>query len=105
MKQILKLTTTFLLVAATALISCSRNPGDYPPSSSLPPSPPSLSGQEFLFDSLTWTFFDGSFDVEVDEIYLQTPPRADLFPRSTYSRYINAQVLIKLDTASNWVET
>jgi len=67
-----------------------------------PPPPPSLSGQEFLFDSLTWIFFDGRFDVGVDDIYLQTPTRADLFPWFTYSTYLNAKVLLKFDTASNW---
>ena len=69
-----------------------------------PPLPPSLSGQEFLFDSLTWIFLDGRFDVGVDEIYLQTPARPDLFPWFTYSTYLNAEVLLKFDTASNWIE-
>jgi hypothetical protein len=40
----------------------------------------------------------------VDDIYLQTPPRADLFPWLTYSTSINAQVFMKFDTASNWID-
>ena len=65
-----------------------------------PPPPPSLSGQEFLFDSLTWIFFDGRFDVGLDEIYLQIPARPDLFPWFTYSTYLKAEVLINLILAA-----
>ena len=95
---------SFLIALLIITSSCSKpevpQTNRFPPP---PPPPPSLSGQEFLFDSLTWTFYDGRFDVGVDDIYLKTPPRADLFPWLTYHTYLNAEVLIKFDTASNWV--
>jgi hypothetical protein len=100
----LKHSALVVLIGAGLFLSCSKpelpqtNRFDTSPS-----PPPSLSGQEFLFDSLTWTFLDGRFDVGVDEIYLQTPARPDLFPWFTYSTYLNAEVLVKFDTASNWI--
>jgi hypothetical protein len=96
-----------ILLIAGLFLSCSK-PEVAPTNRFLlpppPPPPPSLSGQEFLFDNLTWIFYDGSFDVGIDDIYLKTPPRADLFPWLTYHTYLNAEVLMKFDTASNWVE-
>jgi len=105
MKLRLKHSAFVLLFGAELFLSCSK-PEDpqtnrFPPPTQLPPT---LSDQEFLFDSLTWTFFDGRFDVGVDDIYLKTPPRSDLFPWLTYHTYLNAQVSIKFDTASNWVD-
>jgi len=105
MKPRLKHSALVVLIGAGLFLSCSKP--EVPPINrfaTTPPPPPSLSGQEFLFDSLTWIFLDGRFDVGVDEIYLQTPARPDLFPWFTYSTYLNAEVLIKFDTASNWID-
>ena len=92
-----------LLIAAGTFLSCSKakmpQPNRFPTSTPSSPRP----GQEFLFDSLTWTFFDGSFDVGVDHLYLKTAPRADVFPWLTYQASINAQVSLKFDTATSWV--
>ena len=101
MKPIIKIISFVLIVVI--FLSCSKSPiaANRPVA---PPPPPSLSGQEFLFDSLTWIFFDGRFDVGIDNIYLETPRRPDLFPWLTYSTYINAQVSLKFDTAGNWVD-
>ena len=103
-----KIQSIALLLMITAItglfLSCSKP--EMPQPNRLPqpqPPPPSLSGQEFLFDSLKWIFFDGRFDVGLDDIYLKSPARADLFPWLTHSTSINAEVLIKFDTASNWV--
>ena len=104
MKSRLTHSALVVLIGAGLFLSCSKpevqQTNRFPPS----PPPPSLSGQEFLFDSLTWIFLDGRFDVGVDEIYLQTPARPDLFPWFTYTTYLNAKVLMKFDTASNWIE-
>ena len=105
MKLRLKHSALVLLIGAGLFLSC-RKPevqqtNRFPPA---PPPPPSLSGQVFLFDSLTWAFVDGRYDVGVDAIYLNTPKRADLFPWLTYHTYLNAEVLMKFDTASNWVD-
>jgi len=102
MKPQLKHSVLILLIGVGLFFSCTR-PEVPKPNRSSPP-PPSLSGQEFLFDSLTWIFFDGRFDVGVDDIYLQTPARPDLFPWFTYATYLNAEVLMKFDTASNWID-
>ena len=103
MKPIIKIISFVLIVVV--FLSCSKSPiATNRPVVPPPPPPPSLSGQEFLFDSLTWIFFDGRFDVGIDDIYLKTPLRPDLFPWLTYSKSINAQVSLKFDTASNWVE-
>ena len=105
MKLIVKLTAVIFLIVTALFFSCNRPEVSEPNrSSTSPTSPPSLSGQEFLFDSLTWIFLDGRFDVGVDEVYLQTPARADLFPWFTYSTFLNAEVLLKFDTASNWID-
>jgi hypothetical protein len=104
MKPRLKYSALAIFIGAGLVLSCSKP--ELPQTNrfdTLPPAPPSLSGQEFLFDSLTWTFFDGRFDVGVDEIYLQTPARPDLFPWFTYITYLNAEVFLKFDTASNWI--
>ena len=103
MKSVIKIISIAFIVIA--FLSCNKSPivtnrPVVPP----PPPPPSLSGREFLFDSLTWNFFDGRFDVGVDDIYLQTPQRSDLFPWLQYQNYLNAKVSIKLDSASNWIE-
>lgn len=104
MKSRLKHSALVLLIGAGLFLSCSKPETPPPNRFATPPPPlPSLSGQEFLFDSLTWIFFDGRFDVGVDEIYLQTTARPDLFPWFTYSTYLNAEVLLKFDTASNWI--
>ena len=105
MKLTLKHSALVVMIGAGLLLSCGK-PGAPPPNrfATPPPSSPSLSGQEFLFDSLTWIFLDGRFDVGVDDIYLQTPARPDLFPWFTYSTYLNAEVLIKFDTASTWID-
>jgi len=104
MKQRLKNSVIVIFLGAVLFLSCSKpevqQTNRFPPPS---PPPPSLSGQEFLFDSLIWIFLDGRFDVGIDEIYLQTPARPDLFPWFTYSTYLNAEVLLKFDTASNWI--
>lgn len=107
MKSLLKNALLITLLTVLVFQSCTKkNPRTTtvvipsPP----PPPPPSLSGLEFLFDSLTWIFYDGSFDVGVDDIYLKTPPKADLFPWLTYSTNINAHVFIKFDTTANWVD-
>ncbi len=102
MKIILNKSWVFIFCAILVFSSCNKK-GEPFANSSINPPPPSLSGQEFLFDSLTWIFLDGRFDVGVDEIYLQTPARPDLFPWFTYSTYLNAEVLVKFDTASNWI--
>lgn len=104
MKLRLKHCALFLLIEAGLFLSCSKP--DVPQTNRFPPPPPSpsLSGQEFLFDSLTWIFLDGRFDVGVDEIYLRTTERPDLFPWFTYSTYLNAEVLLKFDTANNWID-
>jgi len=105
MKPSLKHNAIVVIIGAVFYLSCSKPEVPEPNRFPLPPPPPrSLSGQEFLFDSLTWNFYDGSFDVGVDDIYLKTPPRADLFPWLPNSTYLNAQVFMKFDTASNWVE-
>lgn len=105
MKPSLKYSALVVLIGAGLFLSCSKAevlpPNRIPPP---PPPPPSLSGQEFQFDSLTWFFFDGSFDVGVNDIYLKTPQRADLFPWLMYHTYLNAEVLVKFDTASNWIQ-
>jgi len=106
MKQRLKDSALVVMIGAGLLLSCSKPEVPQTNRFSTPPLPvlsQSLSGQEFLFDSLTWTFYDGRFDVGVDYVYLETPRRADLFPL-TYSSSINAEVLLKFDTASNWTE-
>ena len=105
MRLTLKHSASVVLIGVLLFLSCSKP--EVPPTNRFatpPPSPPPLSGQEFLFDSLTWIFLDGRFDVGVDDIYLQTPVRADLFPWFTYSTYLNAEVLMRFDTASNWIE-
>ncbi|HEX3164819.1 MAG TPA: hypothetical protein VHQ93_01095 [Chitinophagaceae bacterium] len=96
----LKYSVFVVLIGAGLFLSCSK-PKWLPQTP--PPPPPSLSGQEFLIDSLPWIFLDGRFDVGIDEIYLQTTERPDLFPWFTYSTYLNAEVLLKFDTASNWI--
>jgi len=105
MKPRLKYSALVVLIGVAFFLSCSKPdlppPNRFPPP---PPPPPSLAGQEFQFDSLTWFFYDGSFDVGVNDIYLKTPPRADLFPMVMYQANLNAEVLIKFDTASNWVQ-
>ena len=105
MKPRLKYSVLVLLIAAGLFLSCSKaeipSPIRLPPP---PPPPPSLSGQEFQFDDLTWLFYDGNIDMGVNDIYLKTPPRADLFPWFMYRTYMNAEVLLKFDTASNWVQ-
>jgi hypothetical protein len=105
MKPRLKNSAIVIFLGAVLFLCCGKpevpqlNRFSTPPTSS-----PSLSGQEFLFDSLIWIFLDGRFDVGVDEIYLQTPTRPDLFPWFTYSTYLNAEVLLKFDTALNWID-
>lgn len=104
MKPQLKHSALVVIIGAGLFLSCSKP--EVPQTNRFPtptPSTPSLSGQEFLFDSLTWIFLDGRFDVGVDDIYLQTPVRADLFPWFSYSTYLNADVSMKFDTASNWI--
>ena len=103
MESRLKYSALVVLIGTGLFLSCSKP--ELPQTNRFPPpfsSPPSQSGQEFLFDSLTWTFYDGRFDVGVDYVYLETPRRADLFA-SSYTTYINAEVLLKFDTASNWI--
>ena len=105
MKPRLKYSALVISIGVALFSSCSKP--DVASTTRLPPPPPplpSLSGQEFQFDSLTWFFYDGSFDVGVNDIYLKTPPRADLFPWVMYHTYLNAEVLLKFDTASNWVQ-
>jgi len=105
MKPRLKHSALIVLIGAGLFLSCSKP--EVPQTNRFPPppsAPPSLSGQEFMFDSLTWTFLDGRFDIGIDGIYLTTPQRADLFPWLSYHTYLNAEVLMKFDTASNWVE-
>jgi len=92
--------SALVIVIGAGLFSACSKPKSPPPT--LPP-PPSLSGQEFVIDSLTWIFLDGRYDVGVDDIYLQTTERPNLFPWFTYSTYLNAEVLLKFDTASNWI--
>ena len=104
MKSQLKLSVLVLLIGGGLFFSCRKQEVQQINRSSPSQPPPSLSGQEFLFDSLTWIFFDGSFDVGVDDIYLKTPARPDLFPYLTYGTYINAKVFMKFDTAGNWVD-
>jgi hypothetical protein len=103
MKPRLKHGALVVLIGAALFLSCSKPGVPQPNRFATPPPPPSLSGQEFLFDSLPWILLDGRFDVGVDEIYLQTTARPDLFPWFTYSPYLNAEVLMKFDTASNWI--
>jgi hypothetical protein len=101
----LKNSALVVLIGVGLFLSCTKP--DVPPTNRFPApsfSPPSLSGKDFLFDSLPWIFFDGRFDVGLDKIYLQTPARPDLFPWFTYSTYLKAEVLIKLDTGSNWID-
>ena len=104
MKIILNKSWVFIFFWGSMVFSSCNKKEEPLANSSINPPPPSLSGQEFLFDSLTWIFLDGRFDVGVDEIYLQTPVRPDLFPWFSYSTYINAEVLMKFDTASAWIE-
>ncbi|MBD0289197.1 MAG: hypothetical protein ICV79_27835 [Flavisolibacter sp.] len=64
-----------------------------------------LSGQEFIFNDLTWKLYDSGFGPTWDEIYLGTPARADLFvnaPGLNYNPKINAEVSVKFDTANYW---
>ncbi len=97
-------TALILLFGAVLILSCSKSKVTQPNRLPPPPPPPSLSGQEFQFDSLTWIFYDGQFDVGIDDIYLSTPRNADLFPWLTYYSSLDAQVFLKFDTASNWIE-
>lgn len=104
MKPRLKHSAIVLLIGMGLFLSCSK-PELSPINrfATPPPPPPSLSGQEFVIDSLPWIFLDGRYDVGIDEIYLRTTERPDLFPWFTYSTYLNAEVLLKFDTASNWI--
>ena len=66
-----------------------------------------LSGQEFLFDDLTWHYYNSGDGYPWDEIYVNTSARPDLFhnaPELDYNSYLNAEVFLKFDTASNWIE-
>jgi hypothetical protein len=67
-----------------------------------PPTGPSiLSGQEFVFDNLTWQFWDsgpGDPSDSFDEIFIVTPERPDLFSISG-----SMEVSLKFDTANNWI--
>ena len=105
MRLMLKLDALILWIIIGIFFSCSKpemkQSNRFTPQT---PSSSSLSGQEFLFDSLTWIFFDGRFDIGIDDIYLKTSPRADVFPWLTYTTYINAAVFMKFDTASNWID-
>ena len=99
MKPILKLTACILLAGAIIFASCSKdNPVNNTPYNYLPsPVNPNLSGQEFIFNDLTWGIGDFS-GIGTADMYLGTPVRTYLFP----SR-LSMEVFIKLDTSSVWL--
>ena len=92
-----------LLIIATGYSSCTKEKeGNFPPSTSPPPSP--LSGQEFTFENLVWEHFNTGTPSS-DEIYLVTPGSNDLFVNAggiTNGYYANAEVYVKFDTTANW---
>jgi hypothetical protein len=102
-----------IILVASSIISCNKDdehrsfPQIYtqaptPPQS--PPLPQSFSGQEFLFENLSWQFYhSGNGSPWWDEIYLSTPA-ADAFRNSTayFNNRLNIEVSIKFDTAAHW---
>ena len=86
-----------LMLFLTILISCTKDEG-IKPTSLLPPPPSLLSGQEILFDSLSWIYYNSGF-ADWDEIYVTTPARPDLF-----LDYLDFVVFVRFDTSNNWME-
>jgi len=61
----------------------------------------SLSGKEFVYDSLRWAYYNsGSGSPSWDEIYLSIPPRPEWFT----SDFRNAKTFLRLDTTTVWIE-
>jgi hypothetical protein len=99
MKLILKFMLPILLIVATAIISCSKDPGNYPTSLSSPPPPPlpiidTLSGKEFNFSGLRWDYWLDDFD----ELYVSIENRPDLFSRDRA-----VEISVKSITDSTWI--
>lgn len=106
-----------LLFIALLVISCTKEDEPTPVASintqvaalDQGPSPPSFSGQEFLFEDLSWQYYhSGNGSPWWDEIYLTTPPNPDLFRNLAGLHYnntlLNVEVSIKFDTSSNWTK-
>lgn len=93
-----------LLIIVTIMISCSKEEIilRVDPVTPTPRTPSPFSGQEFLFDSLTWRNDDPNF---WDEIYVGTPSRPDLFSvdPALDNTYLDKEVFLKVDTAANWI--
>ena len=88
-----------ILLGTTLLISCTKDAIQPRTNITIPSSP--LTGQEFIFDSLSWRYYNsGNGSPSWDEIYLSTPSRSDLF----VNPYLAAKVFLKLDTSSQWME-
>lgn len=98
----LKTLTATLVIAVTMVSSCAKErEGNSQTSGFSQATQSPLSGQEFLFENLSWQFYGvgSSFD---HESYIQTMSRPELFPNVDFA--LNAIVSIKFDTASNWIE-
>lgn len=110
MKPLLKFTAFALLSGVIFFISCKKEK----PISSLvipltspPPLSDTLSGKEFIFDGLQWKLAD-FYGLGLDDIYVGTPARPDLFHNSIGLYYNlnlpNGKVYIKSEYSDNWIE-
>jgi hypothetical protein len=110
MKPLIKIIS--YLFCCAIIDSCSKDTVAPVPPLTLTPQLPlvqqSLSGQEFLFDSLSWQYYNsGVGSPWWDEIYIRTPDRPDLFvdaPGLHYNTYLKAAVFLKFDTTNDWIE-
>ncbi len=110
MKPLIKIVS--YLFCCAIIHSCSKEDVVVPllpstPQNQSPPLPNFTSGQEFLFDDLSWQYYNSGFGDPWDEIYLSTPERPDLFanaPGLHYNIYLKAEVFLKFDTTSDWIE-
>ena len=98
MKPRLKHSALVALIGAGLFFSCSKPEVRQTNSfATPPPSAPSLSGQEFLFDSLTWVSEYEDF-MDIGETFVTTPERSDLF-----NSFGKKEVSFKFNNASTWI--
>ena len=88
-------------MAFLLLVSCSKD-SPVAPTPISQPTPPLPLGKEYILDSLAWQFYDSGSPI-LDELYLVSPERPDLFSNE-YWFTLNATISLGFDTSANWTD-